>query len=155
MTTSSLSAEILGERLRAARSGVNLTQEAAAASLGMARTTLLAIEKGQRHVRPDELLAFARLYRVSAGKLASPDAIHVDIAAKFRRADGRETSRASTQSLALLNRLATGAAQLEKLLGQELRTDYPPPVHINARIVNQQAEDAATNLRARRPRPVD
>ena len=114
----------------------------------MARTTLVAIEKGQRPVRPDELLAFSRLYSVSAGKLMAPDANHVDIAAKFRRAEGREASRASTQALALLNRLATGAAQLEKLLGHKLHTDYPPPVRINAQMVNQKAEDAAANLRA-------
>ena len=149
MTTPGLDAETLGERLRAARSGVNLTQEAAAASFGMARTTLVAIEKGQRPVRPDELLALAQLYGVSVGKLTAPDAIHVDIAAKFRRADGREASRALTQALGLLNRLATGAAQLERLLGIESPRDYPPAVRINAQIVNQQAEDAAANLRAR------
>ena len=97
MTTSTISAEIMGERLRAARSAANLTQEAAAASLGMARTTLVAIEKGQRPARPDELLAFSNLYGVSAGKLMSPDAIHVDIVAKFRRAEGREASKAVTQ----------------------------------------------------------
>lgn len=139
----------LGERLRGARSGANLTQDAAAASLGMARTTLVAIEKGQRPVRPEELLAFSRLYGVSAGKLTSPDAVHVDLSAKFRRVEGREASKAISDALSLLNRLATGAVQLERLLGQELRTDYPPPVRINPRIVNQQAEDAANNLRTR------
>ncbi len=139
----------LGERLRGARSGANLTQDAAAASLGMARTTLVAIEKGQRPVRPEELLAFARLYGVSAGKLASPDAVHVDLSAKFRRAEGRDASKAATEALSLLNRLATGAVQLERLLGQELRTDYPPPIRINPQLVNQQAEDAANNLRTR------
>lgn len=139
----------LGERLRGARSGANLTQDSAAASLGMARTTLIAIEKGQRAVRPDELLAFARLYGVSVGKLASPDAVHVDLSAKFRRAEGREASKAATEALGLLNRLATGAVQLERLVGQELRTDYPPPIRINPQLVNQQAEDAANNLRAR------
>jgi Zn-dependent peptidase ImmA (M78 family)/DNA-binding XRE family transcriptional regulator len=139
----------LGERLRAARSGVNLTQDAAAASLGIARTTLVAIEKGQRAVRPEELLALSRLYGVSVGKLTSPDAVHVDLSAKFRRAEGKEASKAVSQSLGLLNRLATGATQIERLLGQELRTDYPPPVRINPQIVNQQAEDAANNLRTR------
>ena len=140
----------LGERLRGARSGANLTQDAAAASLGMARTTLVAIEKGQRSVRPEELLAFARLYGVSAGKLTSPDAIHVDLSAKFRRAEGKDGVQGRRrEALSLLNRLATGAVQLERLLGQELRTDYPPPIRINPRIVNQQAEDAANNLRAR------
>ncbi len=149
MSGFALSPVDLGERLRVARSGVNLTQDEAAASLGIARTTLVAIEKGQRPVRPDELLAFSRLYGVSAGKLTSPDAVHVDISAKFRRAEGKEASKAVTHALALLNRLATGAVQLERLLGQELRTDYPPPIRINPQIVNQQAEDAANNLRSR------
>jgi Zn-dependent peptidase ImmA (M78 family)/transcriptional regulator with XRE-family HTH domain len=145
----SLAAVDLGERLRAARSGANLTQDAAATALGMARTTLVAIEKGQRLVKPQELVAFAHLYGISAGRLASPDAIHVDLTAKFRRAEGKEASTAVTDSLALLNRLATGAAQLEQLLDRALQTDYPPPIRINPRIVDQQAEDAANNLRAR------
>lgn len=144
-----LSPAALGERLRGARSGANLTQDAAAASLGMARTTLVAIEKGQRPVKPDEVLALARLYGVSVGKLMSPDAIHVDLAAKFRQAQGRDSSKAVVQAMTLLNRLVTGAVQLERLLGQDLRTDYPPPIRINPSLANQQAEDAADNLRAR------
>jgi Zn-dependent peptidase ImmA (M78 family)/DNA-binding XRE family transcriptional regulator len=145
----SLAAVDLGERLRAARSGANLTQDAVATALGMARTTLVAVEKGQRLVKPEELVAFARLYGVSAGRLASPDAIHVDLAAKFRRAEGKGASAAVTDSLALLNRLATGAAQLERLLDRPLQMDYPPPIRINPRVIEHQAEDAANNLRAR------
>jgi hypothetical protein len=49
----------------------------------------------------------------------------------------------------LLNRLATGAVQMERLFGQRLRTDYPPPIRLNPSIVSQQAEDAAINLRLR------
>lgn len=149
ISTARLPPAILGERLRAARSGVNLTQDVAAASLGIARTTLVGIEKGQRPVKPDELLALASLYGMSVGKLISPDAIHVDLAAKFRRTEGRDLSRSVAEALTLLNRLVTGAVQLERLLGQEQRTDYPPPVRINPHSVTQQAEDAADNLRAR------
>lgn len=149
MNGANLGAAELGERLRAARSGVNLTQEAASAALGMARTTLVAIEKGQRPVRTDELLALARLYGLSAGKLTSPDAIHVDLAAKFRRTQGKDASTTATEALALLNRLATGIVQLERLLGREWRSDYPPPIRIDPRIAVQQAEDAANNLRTR------
>lgn len=149
MSSFNLSVAELGERLRAARSGANLTQDAAAASLGVARTTLVAIERGQRPVRSDELLSLARIYGVSAGKLTSPDAIHVDLAAKFRRTQGKDASRIATEALALLNRLATGVVQLERLLGWELRTDYPPPIRIDPRFAIQQAEDAANNLRAR------
>ena len=149
MISAGFAAADLGERLRAARSGANLTQDAAAAALGIARTTLLAIEKGHRPVRPEELLALARLYGVSAGRLTSPDAIHVDLSAMFRRAEGKEASKAAADALALLNRLATGAVQLERLVGHEPRIDYPPPIRVNPRRVNQQAEDAANNLRAR------
>lgn len=149
MMNRGLSAGDLGERLRSARSGVNLTQDAAAASLGMARTTLVAIEKGQRAVKSEELLALARLYGMSVGKLASRDAIHVDLSAKFRRAEGKEASKAATDAAVLLNRLATGAAQLERLLALEIPTDYPPPLRITPVGFNQQAEDAANNLRAR------
>ena len=116
----------------------------------MARTTLVAIEKGQRFVRPEELLALARLYGVSAGRRTSPDALHVDLSAKFRRTQGREaSSRWLPKRSPCCNRLATGAVQLEELLGQELRTDYPPPIRIAPHLVNQQAEDAANNLRVR------
>jgi Zn-dependent peptidase ImmA (M78 family)/DNA-binding XRE family transcriptional regulator len=149
MTGTRPAAAELGERLRAARSAANLTQNAVAASLGMARTTLVAIEKGLRSVTAEELLALARLYDVSVGRITSPDAIHVDLSAKFRRNEGKEASKSVTEALVLLNRLATGAVELERLLGQELRTDYPPPIHINPQFVNQQAEDAAGNLRAR------
>jgi transcriptional regulator with XRE-family HTH domain len=93
----------LGERLRAARSAANLTQNAVAASLGMARTTLVAIEKGLRSVTAEELLALARLYDVSVGRITSPDAIHVDLSAKFRRTGGKEASKFVTESLVLLN----------------------------------------------------
>lgn len=126
-----------------------MTQDAAAASLGLARTTLLAIEKGQRPVKPDETLALARLYGVSVGQLTSPDAIHVDLASTFRRTEGKDSSQAATQALALLDRLVTGAVQLERLLGLEARTDYPPPVRIVPQRVAQQADDAAERLRAR------
>lgn len=149
MSSNAISGPVLAERLRSARSGAALTQDAAAAGLGIARTTLVAIEKGQRPVKSEELLALASLYGVSVGKLTSPDAVHVDLAGKFRRTEGKDPSRTVTQSLALLNRLVTGAVQLERLVGQDLRTDYPPPVRIRAATALQQAEDAADSLRAR------
>lgn len=140
---------VLGERLRLARSNANLTQDAAATSLGVARTTLVAIERGQRRVRPEELVAFAALYGVTVGKLTAEDAIHVDLSAKFRRAEGKEASKGAQEALHLINRLATGAVELEQVLGQPLRTDYPPPIRIMPNQLVQQAEDAAVALRQR------
>ena len=149
MIARSLAPDVLGERLRSARSNANLTQDAAAGHLNIARTTLVAIERGQRRVKPDELVAFARLYGISAGRLTAPSALHVDLTAKFRRAEGREAGPDAAKAVALLNRLATGAAELERAVGVELSQDYPPPVRIRASGLFQQAEDAAAALRSR------
>lgn len=149
MNSLPLPESILGERLRRARSNANLTQDAVASELGISRTTLVAIEKGQRRVRPDELLQLGRLYKVQVGRLSAPDAIHVDLSAKFRRTEGREPGPEVAESIAVLNRLATGAAELERITGVELRRDYPPAIRIKPQGLHQQAEDAATSLRQR------
>ncbi|NBB53387.1 ImmA/IrrE family metallo-endopeptidase [Rhizobium sp. CRIBSB] len=149
MSTSKIEPEILGERLRVARSGANLTQEAAASRVGLSRSTLVAIEKGQRRVRPEELVCLADAYSTSAGKLLAADAVHVDLSAKFRRLDNELETPSVTVAVQLLSKLATGAVELERALGAELRADYPPPLRIASSGYLQQAEDAAVALRHR------
>jgi Zn-dependent peptidase ImmA (M78 family)/DNA-binding XRE family transcriptional regulator len=139
----------LAERLRTARSNASLTQDAAATQLGLSRTTLVSIEGGQRRVRLEEIVAFAELYGVSVGRLTATDAVHVDLTAKFRRVEGREPGSDVTQAVGLLNKLATGAAELERAVGAELQRDYPPPVRLRVAGIHQQAEDAAVALRGR------
>jgi Zn-dependent peptidase ImmA (M78 family)/transcriptional regulator with XRE-family HTH domain len=150
MTQGQIEPEVLGERLRIARSGANLTQEAAAVRIGISRSTLVAIEKGQRRVRPEELIALSKTYATSAGKLLASDTVHVDLSAKFRRlgADAEEGPEV-TATVQLLNQLATGAVELERAVGAELRTDYPPPLRIAPSGYLQQAEDAAIAFRHR------
>ena len=55
----------LGDRLRHARTQAGLIQAQAADALQIARTTLVALEKGQRRVRPDELKGMADIYGAS------------------------------------------------------------------------------------------
>ena len=45
----------LGSRLRIAREAAGITQAAAAKSIDIARTTLVAIEQGRRRLRTSEL----------------------------------------------------------------------------------------------------
>ena len=52
----------LGSRLREARAASGWTQEKAADRIGVARTTMTAIEKGERRIRPVELTELAALY---------------------------------------------------------------------------------------------
>ena len=149
MNFDNIPSEILGERLRRARSNANLTQDTAASRLTMARTTLVAIERGQRRVKPDELVALSRLYGISVGRITAPNAIHVDLTAKFRRVEGRETDQDVTNAVELLNRLASGATELERAVGATLSQDYPPSIRLRAAGLQQQAEDAAVSLRNR------
>jgi len=52
----------LGRRLRLTRRKRGMTQAQAADAIGIARTTMVAIEKGERIVRPEELLGLSIAY---------------------------------------------------------------------------------------------
>lgn len=84
--TGSLTSEALGELLRDARENAKLTQAATAQALNVARTTLVAIEQGQRRARLEELQKLAALYRVSLNVLLRQGSAKVDLRPRFRRA---------------------------------------------------------------------
>ena len=67
--TDRLSPAELGARLKVARETANVTQDAGAKAAGIARTTLVSIEKGQRSARIDEVQALSRCYGVSVNSL--------------------------------------------------------------------------------------
>src|SRR5437588_6085590 len=95
----------LGERLRIARANADLKQDEAAKEIGVARTTLVAIEQGQRRPRPDELRKLATLYRTSINELLRTEAVHVDLVARFRRnLDSHDREEASGEAIRVLTR---------------------------------------------------
>lgn len=53
---------LLGQKLRTARKRKGMTQEQAAAIIDAARTTLLAIEQGNRRIKPEELVLLVFAY---------------------------------------------------------------------------------------------
>lgn len=59
----------LHEELRAHRRRCGLTQMHVAEQLGIARTTLIAIEKGERQLRAPELVQLAHLYGIQVADL--------------------------------------------------------------------------------------
>ena len=79
-----LSPAQVGERLRIARDNEDVTQADAADAIGVARTTLVAIEKGQRRIRLSEIQKLALLYKTSINALLREEAIHVDLTPRFR-----------------------------------------------------------------------
>lgn len=144
----SLTPSELGERLRLAREAAGITQAASAASIGMSRTTLVAIEQGQRRVRIDELQKLAVLYGSNVNTLLRREAIHVDIVPRFRKIES--SPDASLQAATkLLSDLAKAEVELENLLGIRRTTNYPQERPILPGNIVVQAEQDAMELRQR------
>src|SRR5690242_21476047 len=95
----------IGERLRLAREAVNIKQAQAADTIKVARTTIVAIEKGERRARMNELQQLAKLYRTSVNALLRQESVHVDLAPRFRKMISAEDT-AADQAAALLADLA-------------------------------------------------
>jgi Zn-dependent peptidase ImmA (M78 family)/DNA-binding XRE family transcriptional regulator len=141
-----LSDQDLGERLRKARENAKLKQAEAAFKLGMARTTLVAIEQGQRRARFEEIRQLARIYSTSLNALLRDEAVHVDLAPKFRKHFGKE-DKSVEDAARLLAGLAQAEVELENLLGIKRVRNYPPERIILPGDVRAQAEQDATELR--------
>lgn len=140
----------IGNRIRAARETKGLTQELIASKLGIARTTLVAIEAGQRQVKPTELVALASLLGSTANALSRPSAVHLDLKPEFRRGrEGTTNDTAATEAFQILTRLASAYVELEERLQQPLNRNYPVPIRVVRVGVDQQAEDLALDLRSK------
>src|SRR5512139_2148584 len=102
----------VGERLRLARESAGIKQSDAADSIHIARTTLVAIEQGQRRVRMNELQQLARLYGTSVNALLRREAVHVDLTPRFRKLF-TSTAHAEDEAAQLLSNLAKAEVELE------------------------------------------
>src|ERR1039457_5112870 len=138
----------VGERLRIAREAAGISQANAAAAIDIARTTLIAIEQGQRRVRIDELQQMARLYRTSVNALLRQEAIQVDLTPRFRKLISASDGAADSATK-LLEDLAKAEVELENLLGIKRVHNYPYERPILPGDVRAQAEQDAAELRQR------
>jgi Zn-dependent peptidase ImmA (M78 family)/DNA-binding XRE family transcriptional regulator len=136
-----------GERLRLARESAKITQAAAAQAIGVARTTIVAMEQGERRARTGELQQLARLYGTSVNALLRRESVHVDLAPRFRRMVGSD--EAAAEAAELMADLAKAEVELENLLGIKRERNYPPERMILPGDVKAQAEQDATELRQR------
>lgn len=140
-----LSTVEVGDRLRVARESAKVTQAAAAEALKVARTTVVAIEQGQRRPRLDELQKFAALYGVSVNSLLRREAVQIDLKPRFRRA-GEADADVET-AVALLSTLVQAELELEDLLGVRRVRNDPPERPLLPGNVTVQAEQDAAELR--------
>lgn len=138
----------VGERLRLAREGAGLKQAEAAEAIGVARTTVVAIEKGQRKVRMNELQQLARLYGTTVNGLLRQESVHVDLMPRFRKMSD-SADDAAAAAVQLMSNLAKAEVELENLLGVKRARNYPPERPILPGDVRAQAEQDAQELRQR------
>ena len=146
MSVPGMETACVGKRLRIARETAGLTQAEAADGINVARTTLIAIEKGQRAVRAAELSPLARLYGTSVNALLRRESVYVDLVPRFRKlpacGDGP-----SARAARLLADLVQAEVELENLLGVTHPRNDPPQRPLLPGDVHAQADHDATELR--------
>lgn len=135
----------IGERLRDARDAAKITQAAAAASLEVARTTIVALEQGQRRPRLDELQRLAALYGTTLNSILRREAVQVDLRPRFRKAGEQDSD--IEESVELLTQLVKAEVELENLLGVKRARAYPPERPLLPGDISVQAEHDAFELR--------
>ena len=144
---------VLGRRLREARKARGLTQQEVADSLDVARTTVTALEKGERRTRPAELIEMARLYGRPVGDFVGTKEPISDFSVQFRAAATNLGSPQAKEELQhaveAFQRLCEDYRYLEALNESPLSHNYPPPYPTNGASPEVTAEDVASSERHR------
>lgn len=140
-----------GRRLQEARKARGWTQQQAANQLGVARTTLTAIEKGERRIQPSELIQLAAAYGRSIGELLRRGEPVEAFAVQFRATLGPDgpTQQEIATYQAEFQRLCEDYLALEELCQAPLPRKYPQPYEIGDTAPEVAAEDVASAERNR------
>lgn len=143
----------LGERLKGARKARALTQEAVASKLGMQRTTVVAIEKGERRITPTELIAMAKMYGRTVGEFVSKQVNREPFIPQFRLPAGQQivTEAELLTVVTEMESLARDYLELEELNNAVMRPLFPPPyaLDVPGATPEQRGEEVAAEERTR------
>lgn len=154
-----ISSQQLGERLADARKRAKLNQADVADAIGVARTTLVAIEKGERRPNNAELLRLAEVLKTSVHDLLRETLVRTELSPRFRVAFGVdkkagpvseavERLRLFGARYAELERMRNNSARRVPALLETLRTYRSDPDVPQGRLDDRLAgEDAARTVR--------
>ncbi|HVA63842.1 MAG TPA: XRE family transcriptional regulator [Terriglobales bacterium] len=140
---------LLGQRLQEARRAAALTQSQVAERMGMARTTIVAIEKGERHVRSSELVALAEICRRPVSEFVNPRAPIDTFVPQFRATYLDDEVPMLDAAVSELNDRARDYVELERMLGEPPPSYPPPPYPADPSDPERAAEAAASAERNR------
>ena len=144
--------KVLGQRLSECRKARGLTQKEVADHLGVSRPTLIAIEKGTRAPKPEEIVQLARCFGRRIHDLVRPGAPMADLQPHLRSAAQKMSVDTSEmlQGIADLQQFADDYCELERIMQAPMAQNYPPEFRIAGRVnVGSIAEDVAIQERQR------
>jgi Zn-dependent peptidase ImmA (M78 family)/DNA-binding XRE family transcriptional regulator len=142
---------ILGQRLQATRKNEELTQQAVAEQLGLARSTLVAIEKGERVPKEEELFHLSLLYKKSVNDLLRQQVPSEPFTIQFRAARrfDAKLDKEIDQKIRELQELCNDYLHLEQLLKNTLLPTQAPVYTLENVTPERLAEDVAIAERNR------
>jgi Zn-dependent peptidase ImmA (M78 family)/DNA-binding XRE family transcriptional regulator len=141
----------LGERLQQARKKCDMTQADAAKVIGAARTTIVAIEKGERRLKPNELIKLARAYGRAVSDFVGPSPVVEPFAVQFRAAYQRSEQEETqiTPAIQRLEELCRNYLELEEIMDAPLPRNYPQEYDVTNMPIEAAAESIAIAERQR------
>ena len=129
------------------------TQEDIAGILGCSRPTYIAMEKGERLPKPEQIVKLAQILGRRVNELVRPGEPVTDLQPHLRAAADKmkeEDKIALSAGIDELQRLAEDYSELERMMNAPLQANYPPEVALNVRLNPvEQAEVAARQERNR------
>lgn len=146
---------ILGQRIAEARKARGKTQEEVAEFLACSRPTYIAIEKGDRGAKADEIVKLASFFGRKVNELVRPSDPVTDLQPHLRavadkmKSGDRNHDRLNA-AIDQLQSLAEDYRELERMMNAPLRPGYPAEVVLNSKIDPvEQAEVVANQERNR------
>ncbi|MEB3177620.1 MAG: XRE family transcriptional regulator [Nostocaceae cyanobacterium] len=141
----------LGELLQQARKKCGMTQDDAAKVIDASRTTMVAIEKGERRLKPTELIKLARAYKQSVSDFVRPRPVAQPFEVQFRAAMKRSVEEEAQIKPAILRleELCQNYLELEGIMDAPLPQNYPREYEVTDMPIEAQAESIAVAERQR------
>jgi Zn-dependent peptidase ImmA (M78 family)/DNA-binding XRE family transcriptional regulator len=142
---------VLGEELKNVRKKLGMTQEDVSDILDVARTTVTAIEKGERQVRPDELIKLAETFNKDVHDFLrvkkSVESFRVQFRAAYQRS--KKENDEINSIIDEFEQLCRDYLELEELVYGMPWQNYPVEYKMTGPNIEQSAESIAIRERNR------
>ena len=141
----------LGKELQTARKRAGLTQEEAAQAIDAARTTIVAIEKGERRIKAGELLKLAQAFGRSPSDFVRPrpklESFYVQFRGPYQRT--LEDNTEISPKIDEFEDFCRDYLELEQLMESPLSRKYPTEYSVSGIPLEQAADEVAKEERNR------